>query len=243
MLAVLCVLLVGAATEAAIAFWRARQFCNGIAQPNALVEVADRQVSAADLAQAYEPVLVWAAGFEYPPVAIIWYVREQGEMVLLAYRVVREDERHPNRVIQLVYGLWRRVYFGSHRDIEYIELLVDRQSGAAQSIRFEKGEVQGTFVRHVPVELTLRDPERGLFARSGAGQEAPDLLGGTRGERLLFTVETWNGLFEVKESSPEAGAEQGKRLPLVAGDTWLTFRFRMWRRSAGWLARPYGAGG
>lgn len=147
------------------------------------------------------------------PDGILYEARSEGDGLRVAYFYGWPAEKHPNKLIHYLYLPWRLLYYGSARDIEYIEVEIGVEDGRVRNIRFEKpvSGAMGIITRHEKVDIAVE------------GASAPGLK-----------VSSWNHLFEVLEG--DAGGASLEAEPEYLDD--ITFRkYRIGRRSVpDWMA-------
>jgi len=206
--------------------------------PDTTLTVGGRTWSARQLAMTYRPVFLLARTHTTPPLLQVGYevIPEPGHVMLLFYPVWA-DEQHPQPFLHATYAAYRRLRYGSVRDIEFVQLRLDRTTGALTELLFETAPgtpFSAAVVEHSRLRL-IRD-RAGLYAghlTTPDGEErrrAPMALP-TRGPRLRLLVQTWNHLQRLPEPR-----EQDLR-PLEAALVPITLdfykAFRLHRRSQG----------
>jgi hypothetical protein len=120
----------------------------------------------------------------------------------LTYFYEWEDERHPSRVADGVYRLFRRLYYGSPADVEYVRVTVT--GGKATRLEFEQPEIHGWRVKHLYRSLD--------FSLDGA--------------HPALRVASWNHLFE-----PAGAEDKLVALPCEPLDAATAKKLRFSRRS------------
>ena len=149
----------------------------------------------------------WLAsgGFDLPTHCYYEVLPPDGSKVQIVYRFSWPDERHPLAAVHRLYRLWRRLYFASPEDIEFVWVEADLASGLPTRIAYESPE--GLYV----VRHRYREHEAG-FPVSGA--------------HPVLRVASWNHIFETAGVSEPASAT-----PLRPLDEGLYRELRMGRRS------------
>jgi hypothetical protein len=160
------------------------------------------------------PVSEWAGVFvpkmllrkENPSPPLLWIFYEvvdnQKEDVTFVYYFVWEDEIHPNPVYHWTYRLFRAAYYGSPvRDIEFLQIKVNRASGDVVEALFETSPGTDYFVtlsKHIVARVA--QVEKGqynlrLSERNGKIiEEKPDVMVCFQETHLLVEAATWNHL-------------------------------------------------
>ena len=229
------ILIFAVVLDLLIATLRTQQFYDHMVSPSLRVRVNGQLVSVNELAHRYQPVVGYRNSLEFPPIAILYFATLRKERLLLAYRVVREDERHPHSLVDSLYRIVRLLYFGSIRDLEYIEYTILLSSGLVEAIRFEEGKPGKLQVEHLPVQLSRTDD--GLFRKTYPSHQflPMTIATGRDATFLVFTMATWNGLFELQAAPAEDSTVIIPSLPLQSLTWRNVFHYRLWRRSGGWL--------
>jgi hypothetical protein len=67
-----------------------------------------------------------------------WEAIDAGDDIVLIYHPVWQDERHPVPLLHWIYYIYRAIVYGMPvRDIEYIQININRDDGSIQKIRYE----------------------------------------------------------------------------------------------------------
>ena len=176
----------------------------GTLSPHYRVQADDADTRA--LAERYQPYLV---GGEPASKCYFEALPPRAGKVAVLYRFSWPDERHPIAALHYLYSLWRKIYFGSVEDIEFVWVEADENTGKPLRIAFEAPEVGKVFVAH---DFRLLDS----FPAEGT--------------HPLLDVASWNHIFEVSRSRFEV--RDGKNpVPLEFLDDDSFHRLRMGRRS------------
>lgn len=158
------------------------------------------------IAREYAP-RISADRAEDLPDQVLYEAYSDGDSLRVAYFYGWPAEKHPNRFIHYMYLPWRMLYYGSARDIEYVDVEIGIEDGRVRNIRFEKPApgAMGIIMRHEKVDVVVE------------GALAPGLK-----------VSSWNHLFEVSEEGAEGISLEAS--PEYLDD--ITFRkYRIVRRS------------
>ncbi len=191
-------------------------------------------IKISEIAKKLQPSIAYSKNLRFPPTEIFYYPYLKENKLILSYRIIRENEEHPNAIIDFIYKIFRILYYGSMRDIEYIEYMIDLSSGFVDAIRFEEGKVEKIKVKHLVVEMIRK--ENGNFTKYY--QDNPSHVtifqADYYAKSIVFVMETWNGLFQVKLKNQTQNDIIVEDLPLHSYSWWVTFKYRIWRRSSGW---------
>lgn len=124
-------------------------------RPDQAVQIGEKTETVAGWAKTYLPL--WSRDERQikEPLQAVWYeVVESQATYDFVYRAVWEDETHPNAFLDVLYRFWRKAYYGSSRDIEFIELKVDKKNASIKSLQFESGKADGDWGwKHIPHQM------------------------------------------------------------------------------------------
>lgn len=130
--------------------------------PDAPVTVAGRAEPLDSLARRYAP-----AFFDDPAVPcgplreLLYEARSEGGRLSILYRTVWDDERHPVAAIDHPYRVFRRFYFGTAKDVEYVRVDVNLATGAVTTVDYQTeptlsaGEMTSAHLRVTEVDPPL----------------------------------------------------------------------------------------
>ncbi len=167
----------------------------------------EREVVLVNYAARYAPVIRTNPAHLPPNVEHIWYQAVvRGDTVVLVYYLLWENELHPNPIVHRLYETYRWAVYGSVRDIEYIELHIDRNTGVVQRMRFETatdGDYNRQWTTHLYAYLDLNAAGNGydycILDHEGSCQSDYTLIDGVwdAGNRPVVGVMTWNHLYTL----------------------------------------------
>jgi hypothetical protein len=163
------------------------------------------------LAQRYRPQIVGLPQERDDPVVGMSYEAwRDGPDLVLTYFVTWADERHPQVVPHLVYGLYRWAFYRGPSDIEYVQVRVS-PAGAVREVRFESAaDLDPWSPRPVHVDAVAQVSGQTLVRRlsSSDGDRAAEAEGQVDADgRVTLYVATWNHLLDVV---PPPTAEAGQ---------------------------------
>lgn len=106
--------------------------------PDAAVTVAGRAEPVDALARRYAPTFFDDPAVPCGPLRELLYeARAEGGRLSILYRTVWEDERHPVAAIDHAYRLFRRFYFGTATDVEYVRVDVTQATGRVATVDYQ----------------------------------------------------------------------------------------------------------
>jgi hypothetical protein len=183
-----------------------------VLRPDAQVIVGGQETRVAQVAERYQPLLFMAEDTVSPAHLYMWYeVVDSGDTLVLIYHPVWENEEHPDRVIDLLYGVFRVANYGYPLfDTEYVQIDVTMDDGLVDAVRFETGFGENYYVQvseHL-VEVVTRQGAGGYLAttRRRSGEfvgERTVLPLFQNGVRPCLGIQTWNHLLVWREEKDE----------------------------------------
>ena len=214
------------------------RFHEGDLADDYMVEVNGTEKSVIELAEFYAPNIVVPSDLPYPPTGLVFYAHELNvDELTFSYRVMRDNERHPSTLLHYPYALYRSIHFGSVKDIEYVDIVLNTTDGLVEGFRFELPRGNQNTIKHVPMEYVLNRVEN-QYVGTEIGQEdaTPIILENTTWQEIGFLIASWNGLFDVVDISDGLPAETFvAEISVKHADEDFTSKFKMWRRSSGYL--------
>lgn len=144
----------------------------------------------------------------------------QKDKLSIMYFFCWNDETHPNIFMNFIYKLFRRLYYGSIMDIEFIQLNIDLTTGKVEQILFEKPDYCKkffiNFIQHLPQKITIHKSAL------------------TSSNRLPFVISSWTHLFNFVSSIDDLQSliEITLPEPMILSRN-IFYRYNMFRRSYG----------
>lgn len=135
-------------------------------------------------ARRYQPVL---SPDPDPPRLCYWEMlppKDGNKLLPILYRFSWPDETHPKAWADIPYRLFRRLWFGTLEDVEYVLVEVDMTTGEPARIAFESPELGAILVGHKQRVL-----QQGEFK--------------TAGPHPVLRVASWNHIFEPADQGGE----------------------------------------
>lgn len=177
-------------------------------EPSASVVVAGNMLSLEQLASTFQPQLFLPEGVDSPPALTMWWEAIDAEdSIALVYHPVWQDERHPSPVLHWIYYVYRAIVYGVPvRDIEYIQINVNRSDGSIQRVRYEGSSARSYedwFSEHRYVTI---DRVGAQYIETGTTKQNSKPTTRTvrvTSPQLQFGIATWNHQFVLLAGSTE----------------------------------------
>lgn len=174
-----------------------------VISPDEFVVIQDQKISVQSLAESYQPLMHLRNSTPSPPLLWVYYEAVAAEKTIdLVYYYVWENEVNPEPGIDKAYWLFRAAYFGYPvRDIEFLQVKVDRQTGEVAELFFETSPGDNFFVTfslHIRARY-LRQPD-GSYLEIRADRSDAELSRQAgvevlfNDQRALVLAQTWNHL-------------------------------------------------
>ena len=90
-----------------------------------------------EIIEKYKPIIYQTENIKKGIQFIFYELIEQKNELVIIYRPVWSDEIHPNPLIHSLYKYYRWIYYGSTKDIEFIEIFIDKKTGEVVSFSYE----------------------------------------------------------------------------------------------------------
>ena len=212
-----------------------------VLRPGAHIVIGQQSLTVAQAAERYQPLLFMVEGTSSPAQLHMWYEAVRADDTLtLVYHPVWENETHPNRVTDLLYGLFRAAYYGYPLfDIEYIQVNVAMADGLVGAMRFETGfgeDYSSPVNEHLVAVVAHRtgggylmriSRRSGEFVRE---EEVRPLF--QNGVQPCLGILTWNHLLVLRQEGDKSYT-QPVRMRLVYLEEEDYARYKIARRSQG----------
>jgi len=206
-------------------------------EPSASVVVAGDTRSLEELASTFQPQLFLPEGVDSPPALTMWWEAIDAEDSLaLVYHPVWQDERHPVPVLHWIYYIYRAIVYGVPvRDIEYIQINVNRLDGSIQRIRYEGSSSRSyedwvSEHRYVAIDRVGAQYVATVTTRQNSEPKTRTLR--INGPQLQFGVATWSHQLVLLEGSTDQYSEL-INMPLEHLLEENYVRYKLARRSQG----------
>ncbi len=204
------------------------------------VQLAQTSLSVEQMAAQYRPIFWHPTQKETPPPQRLLYeVIDNNEYYTLVYRVEWKNEVVPHGVKDVLYAVYRFLYYGfTLRDIEYIQLDVRKHDGMIERVQFETKTTENNYytVAQEHVLLTLqRANEAGSYQKTLHHENAPApetlLLGNA--PNFHIKVVSWNHLMDIAPTDFQGNGFERVRFELTYLTDSIYKRSKMARRGEG----------
>jgi hypothetical protein len=159
-----------------------------------------------ELVKEHQPILYQPNHDKHEPKFMYYRTKIEGETLHITYYTVWDNERHPRYLFHVIYAfLFRKFYYGSIKDIEYIQVDVNLKTKEVTDIRYEQTynpNYNITFPFHVrnhlkkvPSPSTNENTFIRFFGKRNNfhGLIKPQFTG----KRVHMMVSSWNHIYNV----------------------------------------------
>lgn len=202
--------------------------------PDSQIKFKGKETIVRDIVERYQPVLYQLEKLRGPtPSKIFYEVISKNDTLTIVYRYVWPTETHPNQIIAPLYNLFRVVYYGSSKDIEYLQIDVDSSSGEIMRILYETDtrEKPNVFLpKHAHTEL-IKTRESDVYFKKIDGKIVRNFSIQLEKETYLkiLTI-TWNHVFDIYQGEK---ANRINNLVIEPLDSETYKEYKLSRRSSG----------
>ncbi len=181
-----------------------------------------------EIVEKYKPIIYQTENIKKDIQLLFYELVEQKEKIVLIYRPVWDDEIHPNPIIHSLYKYFRWIFYGSVKDIEFIEIYIDKKTGEVEAFNYET-LAEGSTIEAPSHEFTEIERKGEKYYNKTKDIELS--YSPFEGWRCILQVKTWNHLLSITEK-PE-----GKKydLPVMPLTNWQFRKYSISRRSAGYV--------
>lgn len=172
------------------------------------VVVAGNTISLEQLASSFQPQLFLPASVNSPPALTMWWEAiDADDSIALVYHPIWQDEWHPSPVLHWIYYIYRIIVYGIPvRDIEYIQINVNRSDGIIQRIRYEGSfsKSYGDWINeHRYITINRIGSQYIETTHATRNSKPQDRTVKISGSRLHFGIATWSHQFVLLEGNPQ----------------------------------------
>lgn len=177
---------------------------------DAALRLGNETLTPEQLAARYQPHIYMDPATTSPPPVVMWYeIIDVSDHWVLVYFVEWEDEIHPNIYIHYLYSLFRAAYYGwPVKDIEFVQINVDKETGQIKRVRFEtsmEDDFDIALAEHFLVYIDCHSDDCFMRITDSKGSETvvekSISLNLAQGRHLQLGVATWNHLMVLLEAN------------------------------------------
>lgn len=150
--------------------------------------------SVLSILEIYKPIFYQQAQIKKSIKFIFYEAIDQNDNLVLIYRPFWDDEIHPNFILNLAYKNYRLYYYGSIRDIEFVEMFIDKKTGVLQSFSFE-ALAQGSSINTPQHEFAHIIKRGQKYYNATKNNELVEVL--FEKKQIVFQITTWNHLLAL----------------------------------------------
>ncbi|MFX0061796.1 MAG: hypothetical protein ACFFC7_06380 [Candidatus Hermodarchaeota archaeon] len=203
-----------------------------VLNPSDSINIGTETLSVEEIVQEYAPIVYQASNFSAgTPQKMFYELQVNDSEIIILYRSFWADENHPIVGLDILYDIFRELYYGSIADIEPIQLRLNTSTGEVKEIYFQMDPTHN-YAAFVPQHnsVILR-----LVAHNNYSMTVQRELKGFvspfwQEKRILLKVETWNHLFNLYNNE---SLEKYESLALEPYTEELYWQFKSIRRIAG----------
>ncbi|MFX1253562.1 MAG: hypothetical protein ACFFCZ_18270 [Promethearchaeota archaeon] len=167
--------------------------------PSASINIGTETLSIEEIVQEYAPILYQVANFSAgAPQKMFYELQVNNSEIIILYRSFWTDENHPIVGLDILYDIFREIYYGSIADIEPIQLRLNASTGEVKEIYFQMDPTHN-YDAFVPQHdsVILRLVSHNNYSMTVQRQLKGIVRPFWQEKRILLKVETWNHLFNL----------------------------------------------
>lgn len=162
-----------------------------------------------ELVREFQPILYQPQHDKHIPKFMYYRTARKEDTLKITYYTVWDNERHPRYFFHVLYSfLFRKFYYGSIKDIEYIQIDVDLKTRDITDVRFEQASKPDYHVffpfhrknhlKRVPQPEEPASYENVFIRFFGQKNEFHGLIKPRfSGKRIHMAVTSWNHIYNV----------------------------------------------
>jgi len=194
------------------------------------------------LVREFQPIIYQPQHDKYEPKFMYYRTRIRGNLLQITYYTVWDNERHPRYILHVLYAfLFRKFYYGSIKDIEYIQVDVDLINKSIVNIRYDQPHNQNYHVMipfHKPNQLKrVPQPQVGepVFIKfHGKENQFHGLIKPRfKEKRVQMLVASWNHIYDVYLEDLGDKVREFQSLMLEKFDYKAYKKYKAYRRRKG----------
>lgn len=172
-----------------------------VLSPEETIFLKNIPVSVEYIAMKYLPEFYTLIELQKPePEKITYEIIHKDGNISIVYRLHYPNEIGPLILIDQLYSMFRIFYYGSKKDIEFVQIDVNKDTGEIIRIQFETSQASpiSLIQIHKPVKIIKRDDGNYLMNIGKKHQYLQNLpLNETH---LQIAIVTWNHLFSLRNN-------------------------------------------
>ncbi len=202
-----------------------------VAPNGGYVDLKDGKIDIETLAKQYQPILYQLEGLRgYDPEKILYEVIDKDIVIVINYYNFWKNEIHPQVIIHYLYCIFRFIRYGSCADIEFVQIIIDKNSGEILEVNAESDSHNNPdtfFSDHIKFKIKKTDDLYELFLDS---KFIKNVSLPREENRIKILVITWNHVYGFYEEQKSVCFPD---LPLYYLSPQLYAKYRIGRRSKG----------
>lgn len=195
------------------------------------------------LVKEYQPILYQPKHDKYEPKFMYYRTRIRGNLLQITYYTVWDNERHPKFLLHIIYAfLFRKFYYGTIKDLEYIQIDIDLRTREMTDVRYEQPHKKNYHVilpfhrkRHLKLVPNPNKSEK-FFLRFH-GKKSDQFHGVIKPnftqKRIHMAVASWNHIYDLYLKEWDDRVKQFSGLILKKFDYKTYKKYKTHRRSKG----------
>ncbi|TXJ05174.1 MAG: hypothetical protein E6Q27_06245 [Aeromicrobium sp.] len=236
-LGMVAIYLVGVLAFNALTGHVPRAYEDQVLPVDSTVDIAGTQFTVDEVAARFRPSMSIASENKTPPILDVKYEvidNTDANAWSLVYFFVWEDETHPNALYDRSYWIYRAARYGYPvRDIEYVQIDVDKTTGEINRIRFESSpddDYNPTFAQHYTDQYVQNADGSYRMFKDGSGDVKPFSLPSVQvpfdGEKVSLAAATWNHLYRLaRDSDHLVDGSQSARLSYLTAEEYQNVKY------------------
>ncbi len=198
------------------------------------------------LIKEFQPIIYQPKHDKYEPKFMYYRTRIRGNILQVTYYTVWDNERHPRYVFHVLYAfLFRKFYYGSIKDIEFIQIDIDLLTKQITDIRYDQPNKNNynvmfpfhrpNHLKRLPLPNSLPNKEDYVFVKFHGKENRYHGLIRPRftNQRVHMAVASWNHVYDLYIKDLDDKAKQFSGLLLQKFDYKTYKKYKTNRRSKG----------
>lgn len=202
-----------------------------VIEPDKTVIFKDTSLKTENLATIYLPEFFFPKELQDPKPELVTYeIIQNKNNFSIVYRLIYPTENVPSFYLNKIYSEFRKLYYGSEKDIEFVQIDINKETGIIDRILFETSSVSynSLLQKHIPVEIINEEDKYSLKL----GEEKRYFNNIPLNEtHLQLVVISWNHLFNLLNNATDYIKIENLNLSFL--DEKIYKDYKMSRRSNG----------